>query len=154
MKREFLENLKIGEQALPKEIIDVIMEENGKDIEGMQKTAKEWEAKYNKAISDHATEMDTLDLDSVVKDVIRAAGGRNEKAVRALMDMEALRASKKRREDAEAAVKALKDATETRFLFGEDQTPPPYSAGTGSNGNRAYSAEDSLRAAMGLPAKK
>lgn len=29
MKREFLQNFKVGEQALPKEIIDAIMEENG-----------------------------------------------------------------------------------------------------------------------------
>ena len=33
MKREFLQNFKVGEAALPKEIIDAIMAENGKDIE-------------------------------------------------------------------------------------------------------------------------
>lgn len=32
MKREFLQNLKVGEEALPKEVIDAIMEENGRDI--------------------------------------------------------------------------------------------------------------------------
>ena len=31
MKREFLQNLKVGDQALPKEIIDAIMDENGKE---------------------------------------------------------------------------------------------------------------------------
>lgn len=33
MKREFLQNFKVGDTALPKEIIDAIMEENGHDIE-------------------------------------------------------------------------------------------------------------------------
>lgn len=32
MKREFLQNLKVGEQTLTKEVIDAIMAENGRDI--------------------------------------------------------------------------------------------------------------------------
>ncbi len=37
MKREFLQNLKVGDTALPKEVIDAIMDENGKDIEATKK---------------------------------------------------------------------------------------------------------------------
>ena len=33
MKREFLQNFKVGDQPLPKEIVDAIMEEHGKGIE-------------------------------------------------------------------------------------------------------------------------
>ena len=33
MKREFLQNFKVGEQPLSKEVIDAIMAENGRDIE-------------------------------------------------------------------------------------------------------------------------
>ena len=33
MKREFLQNIRLGEEPLPKEVIDAIMAENGKDIE-------------------------------------------------------------------------------------------------------------------------
>ena len=33
MKREFLQNIKVGDQPLPKEVIDAIMAENGRDIE-------------------------------------------------------------------------------------------------------------------------
>ena len=75
MKREFLQNIKVGDQALPKEVIDSIMDEYGRginaekakyadydtiktqldeaqktikglqeqDIEGVRKSAKEWE---------------------------------------------------------------------------------------------------------------
>lgn len=31
MKREFLQNFKVGELPLPKEIIDAILDENGRD---------------------------------------------------------------------------------------------------------------------------
>ena len=33
MKRDYLENLKIGDQELSYELIDTIMAENGRDIE-------------------------------------------------------------------------------------------------------------------------
>lgn len=36
MKREFLKSLTVGEQELPKELIDAIMAENGKDIEAQK----------------------------------------------------------------------------------------------------------------------
>lgn len=32
MKREFLQNFKVGELPLPKEIIDAILDENSRDI--------------------------------------------------------------------------------------------------------------------------
>ena len=37
MKREFLQNFKVGDQPLTKEIIDAIMAENGRDIEAAKK---------------------------------------------------------------------------------------------------------------------
>ena len=37
MKREFLQNLKVGQENLPKEVIDAIMAENGRDIEAAKK---------------------------------------------------------------------------------------------------------------------
>lgn len=44
MKREFLQNFKVGDQALPKEIIDAIMDENGRDIEAAKKPFADYEA--------------------------------------------------------------------------------------------------------------
>ena len=37
MKREFLQNFKVGDQPLSKEIIDEIMAENGRDSEAAKK---------------------------------------------------------------------------------------------------------------------
>lgn len=37
MKTEFLQNLKVNDQPLPKEVIDAILAENGRDIEAAKK---------------------------------------------------------------------------------------------------------------------
>jgi len=44
MKREFLQNLKIGDTALTKEIIDAIMEENGRDIQATKAKYQDYES--------------------------------------------------------------------------------------------------------------
>ncbi len=43
MKRDFLQNFKVGDQALPKEIVDAIMAENGRDIEEAKKPFADYE---------------------------------------------------------------------------------------------------------------
>lgn len=47
MKREFLQNFKVGDQALPKEIIDAIMAEHGRDIEDAKKPFADYETIKN-----------------------------------------------------------------------------------------------------------
>ena len=166
MKREFLQNFKVGDQTLPAEIIDAIMAENGRDIEGakkpfadydtikqqlataqetikgfegqdiegVRKSAKEWEEKYNQAIADHKQQMDDLAFDGILKDAILAAKGKSDKAIRALLDVDTLKASKNQANDIKAALEALQK--ESGYLFGDDQgAPPPYSPNTGAGGN-------------------
>ncbi len=67
MKREFLQNFKIGDQALPKEVIDAILDENSRDI-GTEKskfadydTVKTQLGEANKAIEGFKA----LDVDGV-----------------------------------------------------------------------------------------
>ena len=43
MKREFLLNFKVGDQPLPKEIIDAIMAENGRDIQKVRAAYADYE---------------------------------------------------------------------------------------------------------------
>lgn len=49
MNREFLQGLKLGDQPLSKEIIDAIMNENGKDIETAKKPFADYAALREKA---------------------------------------------------------------------------------------------------------
>ena len=56
------------------------------------------------------------------------------KAVKALLDVDALKASKNQRDDIDAALEALKK--DAGYLFDEDNnTPPPYAGGTGRKQN-------------------
>lgn len=163
MKREFLQNFKVGDQALPKDVIDAIMAENGRDIEsakkpfadydtiknqleeaqktikgfesqdieGVRKSAKEWEDKYNQAINEHKAQLADMEFDGILKDAITAAKGKSDKAIRALLDVDALKASKNQAVDIKAALDALQK--ESGYLFGDDQgAPPPYAGGTGT----------------------
>lgn len=163
MKREFLQNFKVGDQALPKEIIDVIMDENGRDIEAAKKPFADYEAmkaqlqaakdgleafkgvdvdklqgkiqELTGQLADKDREwqakLDGMAFDGRIRDAITAAKGRNAKAIAALLDVDALRASKNQETDIRAALEALKK--DNGYLF-ESETPPPYSNGTGTNG--------------------
>lgn len=164
MKREFLQNFKVGDQPLPKEVVDAIMEENGRDIEGAKKPFADYEAlkaqlqtakeglkafegvdvkdlqgriatlqgKLDAQAREHQAKLADLAFDGVLKDAITAAKGRSDKAIRALLDVDALKASKNQTADLKAALEKLKQ--DSGYLFESDETPPPYAAGTGTGG--------------------
>lgn len=94
-----------------------------------------------------AREADRVFHDAV-KDAIKAAGGRNDKAVMALLDMDTLKASKNQSEDIKKALDAAKESD--AYLFGADEpfnNPVGPSGGTGG-GDSTLAA---MRAAAGLP---
>lgn len=163
MKREFLQNFKVGEQALPKEIIDAIMEENdrdveaakqpfadyedvkaqlaeasktiegfkGMDIDAIRREADEWKAKAEQAEKDAAAKVAEMEFTTRLTGAVNAARGRNAKAIMALLDLDALKASKNQEADIKAALEGLKQ--ESGFLFEDAPTPPPYAGGTGTH---------------------
>ena len=142
MKREFLQNLKVGDQPLSKEVIDAIMEENGRDIEG----AKVWQEKYNQAVAQHETQLRQLRFDSVLEQAILLAKGRNAKAITALLDVEALQKSENLQEDVNGALETLKK--DHGYLFHSPQRPPLYARGTGSQTGAEDRAPTSLAGAL------
>ena len=84
----------------------------------MRGSRRAWKQKFEDAERDHAAKLDGLELDGKIDAVLRSAKAKNIKAVRALLDLEALRASKNRDADIQAAVDAV--VTENGFLFGDD----------------------------------
>ncbi len=104
MKREFLENLKIGEDALPEEVVEAILCEHGKTVRQVQ-------------------------LQGALETAVIKAGGRNLKAITALLDMETIGASEDVPAALEQALTALKK--DSGYLF-ETVTPPPYARFTGT----------------------
>lgn len=137
MKREFLQNIRLGEQTLPKEIIDAIMAENGKDIELAKGAASQWEEKYNQAVSDHEKALADLRVEHALEQAVTKAGGRNVKAIAALLDMESM----KEKDDLSAA---LQEAVETLkeqegYLFAAPATPM-FAKGTGTSSPQTHPA--------------
>ena len=162
MKREFLQNFKVGDQPLPKEVIDAILDENshdigetkkqfadydtlkeqlaaanktiedfkGMDIDGVKRAADEWKAKAEQVEKDAAARIADMEFDSDLKDAVAASRGRNAKAIRALLDVDALKASKNRAQDIKAALDTLNKDND--YLFVSTQSPPPYSPGAGT----------------------
>jgi len=142
MKREFLQNLKVGDQSLPKEVIDAIMEENGRDVQG----AKNWQEKYNQAVAQHQKEIADLSFGGALNQAILQAKGRNAKAITALLDVDALRNSENQQAAIEQALETLKQ--ESGYLFEAAQTPPSYARGTGSQMGAAERAPATLAGAL------
>ena len=143
MKREFLQGLKVGENPLPKEVIDAIMAENGRDIESVKahyadydalkaseaETAKQWEERLNQQVDTHRREMSDLIFSHNLEKAILSAKGRNAKAITALLDIETLKSSENQTADLEEALQQLKQ--DCSYLF-QSETPPPYARGTGA----------------------
>lgn len=184
MKREFLQNFKVGDAPLPKEVVDAILAENGRDVESAKKPFADYEsikeqlktateglkafegvdvkdlqgqvAKLTKDLADqaeaHKKQLADLAFDGVLKDAITAARGRNDKAIRALLDVDKLKASKDQTADIKATLEDLKK--DSGYLFESEETPPPYAAGTGTGGGSPATGLDAIRAAAGLTGEK
>ena len=184
MKAEFLQNFKVGDAPLPKEVIEAILAENGRDVEEAKKPFADYDSikeqlrtategleafkgvdvkdlqgqvetlqgKLEAQAREHAAQLADLAFDGTLKDAITAARGRNDKAIRALLDVDALKASKNQAADIKTALEGLKK--DSGYLFDSGETPPPYAAGTGTGSYGGAADMDAIRAAAGLSVDK
>jgi len=117
-------------KPLSKELIDAILTESEKTVQAHKQAAADWENKYTQAVTSHEDQMAQVIFSGVVKDAVTAAGGRNVKAITALLDMDTLRSSGEPEAAVQQALEQLKK--EHDYLFVSEQTPPPYARGTGA----------------------
>lgn len=176
MKREFLLNFKVGEEPLPKEIVDAIMAENGRDVEAAKTAAVKPYADYedikaeNQRLKDQQAD-GTVDgktaqqwkddYEKAVNDhTAELAGIKFQNMLDGAITAAKGRNTKaitamldvealKGSEDQQAAINAaLEDLKkDSGYLFDEEGTPPPYAGGTGKNGNPP-AAPESLAGAL------
>lgn len=73
------------------------------------------------------------DFNATLDAEIMAAKGKNPKAIKALLDMDALKSSKNQKEDTAAAIKAV--AESDAYLFGGEQESTPAKVNTGGEHN-------------------
>lgn len=124
------------------------------DVSGLNQRIKDLETEKANIQKDYDAKIADRDFDDLVKESIASVKGKNPKAITALLDVPALKASKNQKEDVAAALKALTEAEDSKMLFGE---PEPKPEGIGNligrvRGGSSTSAEEAaMRAAMGLP---
>ncbi|MDC7289582.1 phage scaffolding protein [Blautia schinkii] len=100
------------------------------------------EAEYQGKIAD-------MQFTDLLKGEIQKRGGRNEKAIMGILDVNALKESKDQSKDITAALDAIKESD--AYLFGSDEPiDNPVILGGGTGGIDSNTA--TLRAAMGLSA--
>lgn len=105
------------------------------------------EKEYNDKIADR-------DFQDNVKGMIAKYKGKNEKAIMALLDMDALKTSKNQNEDLEKAFKTLAEAEDSKMLFENTSVQVDGKGnpiGTFINGGGGDTPTAQMRSIMGLP---
>ncbi|MCR4646286.1 MAG: phage scaffolding protein [Oscillospiraceae bacterium] len=174
MERSFLEGLN-----LEKDVIDQIMAENGKDINREKSKADALKTQLDEARqtlkgfegvnvselqgkvaqltadlaakeSEYQGRIAEMEFDAVIDEAIRGSKARNAKAVRALLDLGALRTSKNQKEDIAAAIEAVKK--ENDYLFADTNVPRVVSSTPGADpeaDSTKSKANEALRSLFG-----
>ncbi len=92
----------------------------GEDVVNLKKEIEDLNKKIKEQADDYAREKADRDFSDMVDKAIADAKGRNAKAVKSLLDIEALKGSKNQKEDLVAQLKALAENEDSSFLFGND----------------------------------
>lgn len=107
----YKDSLETAQNAL-KEFDGVDIKELNCKITQLTSDLAEKDSEYQAKIAD-------IEFNSVLDSAISASGARNSKAVKALLEIEALKGSKNQEDDIKKAIEAVK--TENDFLFGADE---------------------------------
>lgn len=94
------------------------------DVTGLNKRISDLEEEKKNIQKDYDSKIADRDFSDLVKESIAVAKGKNQKAIMALLDVNALKASKNQKEDIAAALKTLTEAEDSKMLFGEPEPNP------------------------------
>lgn len=123
------------------------------DVSKLQQRINDLEEDLEVKEADHQKEIADRDFNDILKESIISAKGKNVRAIMALLDQDALKASKNQKDDIAAAIKELTEAEDSKMLFGETEVPVKRVGNiieTVTGGG--VDAEDAqMRAVMGLP---
>jgi hypothetical protein len=137
------EKEKEGLQAQLDEANKAIKGFEGLDVAGIKAAAADWEAKAKQAKEDADAEIAKLKFDHALEAALTGAKAKNPKAVKALLDMEALKLN-----EADGSVIGLNEQiekvkTDNDYLF-ESETPAPTFA---KGGKTSQLTDDAIVAA-------
>ena len=93
----------------------------GKDFDTITKERDEWKKKAEDAEKEYSAKEAKREFDDILKEAIAEVKGKNEKAILANLDVEALMKSRNQREDIKKALEALKTSEDTSFMFVDEK---------------------------------
>ena len=136
----------LAQRFVNKEELDTRQAKWKTELETARAQAADWKQQAEQARKSAEEQVAAARFDAALNTAIGKAGGRSEKAIRALLDLDSLRTSA----DPEGAIAAALEQLEQEngYLFG-GITPPPYAAGTGA-GAPGGEPDELLRRAFGL----
>ena len=161
MKTEFLQNFKVGDQPLPKEAIDAILAENGRDIEAAKKPFADYDAikdqlktardglkafegvnvaslqgeiaKLQGQLKDKDTEWQKKLDDMAFDGILKdAITAAKGKNVRAITALLDVESLRSSKDQSKAIEAALEGIKQENDYLFDAPTPPPYAPGAGT----------------------
>jgi len=108
----------------------VIAGYKGMNIDEIRQSAADWQAKAEKAQKDADERVAAVQFDAKLDGAIGKRRGRSVKAIKAMLDVDALRGSEDLDKDIDTALAELQK--DSGYLFEPAETPPPLAPGTGS----------------------
>ena len=142
------ETLKANDAAM-KDLQTKLDEFKDVDVSGLNQRIKDLETEKENIQKDYDAKIADRDFDDLLKESIAAVKGKIPKAITALLDVPALKASKNQKEDIVAALKKLTEAEDSKMLFGE---PEPNKTGNvdvpGRVNNNPPTPQDTLKSAI------
>lgn len=123
-----------------------------KDYDQVKGQVEEYKTKYETSKAEFEARIADMQFGSVLESAITEAGGRNAKAIKALLDVDALKASKDQTTDIKLAIESCQK--DNGYLFGANEPiNKPVGPTSGAEAGGIDSNTAALRAAMGLPAE-
>lgn len=126
----------------------------GVDPEDLKNQIADLNQKLTDKDTEYQTKLADRDFQDNVKGMIAKYKGKNEKAIMALLDMDALKTSKNQNEDLEKAFKTLAEAEDSKMLFENTSVQVDGKGnpiGTFINGGGGDTPTAQMRSIMGLP---
>lgn len=97
-----------------------------KDVDptALTQTIEDLKGKLTRKDAEFAQRLADRDFDDLINTNINTLKGKNAKAIKALLDVDALKQSKNQAEDIKTALEALQKAEDSAFLFATEQPQP------------------------------
>lgn len=121
----------------------------GVDIDGIKKAAEEYKTKFEQSEKAAKESLDKLKFDYALDSALTGAKAKNNKAVKALLELDGIRFKDGKLSGFDEQIQNLKQ--ENGYLFDTEDGAPKFSSGTAA----AVGADDdsAIRAVMGLAPK-